>query len=62
MGPAIAGGRYGETPSLSALDPSGNLIHTVDYRSAYATVLDRWLEADADTILGAEYERLDVLA
>ncbi|MFV1961949.1 MAG: DUF1501 domain-containing protein [Acidimicrobiia bacterium] len=61
MGPAITGGRYGETPSLSSLDPSGNLVHTVDYRSVYATVLDHWLEADADTILGAEYERLDVL-
>ena len=62
MGPAVTGGRHGETPSLSSLDASGNLIHTVDYRSVYATVLDRWLEADADTILGAEYERLPVLA
>ncbi|MEE8407946.1 MAG: hypothetical protein V3S32_12460 [Acidimicrobiia bacterium] len=28
----------------------------------YVIVLDRWLEADADAILGAEYERLPVLA
>ena len=58
---AVSGGRYGESPSLTALDQSGNLVHTVDYRSVYATVLDSWLEADADTVLGSTYERLPVL-
>ena len=62
IGPAVDGGRFGETPSLTNLDTSGNLIHTVDYRSVYATVLDTWLEADADTVLGTEYERLPVFA
>lgn len=60
IGPAVNGGRFGETPSLTNLDSAGNLIHTVDYRSVYATVLDSWLEADADTVLGTEYERLPV--
>ena len=62
MGPSVVGGRHGETPSLTALDATGNPVHTVDYRSVYATVLDRWLQADADTILGASYERLEVFA
>ena len=61
IGPAVKGGRFGEPPSLDNLNSSGNLIHTVDYRSVYATVLDTWLEADADTVLGAQYERLPVI-
>ncbi len=62
IGPAVAGGRHGEPPSLTALDSTNNLIHTVDYRSVYASVLDQWLQADADTIMGAEYERLQLIA
>ena len=58
IGPGVAGGRYGDPPSLSRLDSSGNLIHTVDYRSVYATVLESWLESDADEVLGYGYERL----
>jgi len=60
IGPSVAGGRYGEAPSLTNLDQSGNLVHTVDFRSVYATVLDSWLEADADGVLGATYERLPI--
>ncbi len=61
IGPTVRGGRYGEAPDLSRLDPAGNLAHSVDYRSVYATVLDRWLQADADEVLGATYERLPLL-
>ena len=61
IGPSVAGGRYGEAPSLSNLDTSGNLVHTTDFRSVYATVLDSWFEADADSVLGATYERLPML-
>lgn len=60
IGPSVSGGRYGETPSLTALDTSGNLLHTVDYRTVYATVLDEWLGGDADSILDGAYERLGV--
>lgn len=62
IGQPVRGGRYGETPSLDRLDRSGNLVHTVDYRSVYATVLDQWLEADANTILDGEYERLGIFS
>ncbi len=58
IGSGVAGGRYGEPPSLTNLDTRGNLIHTVDYRSLYATVLDDWLSADSATILAAEFEPL----
>ena len=58
IGAGVAGGRYGEAPSLTNLDSRGNLIHTVDYRSVYASVLDGWLGAPATDLLGAAYETL----
>jgi uncharacterized protein (DUF1501 family) len=58
IGPAVVGGRYGESPSLSRLDRFGNPIHTVDFRSVYATVLDCWLQADADSVLGHSHDRI----
>lgn len=60
-GAPVTGGRFGEQPSLATLDETSNLIHTVDFRSVYATVLDSWLEVDADGILGRSYERLGFL-
>ena len=61
MGPAVGGGRYGEMPSLTSLDETNNMAHSVDYRSVYATMLDEWLEADADAVLGGSYERLGLI-
>ncbi len=58
---AIRGGRLGEAPDLTDLDANGNLRHTVDFRSLYASVLDTWLEADADEILQGTFERLPIL-
>lgn len=50
-------GFINETPDLNKLD-AGDLIHTVDFRNIYATLLDRWLGADADKILGSKFSRL----
>ncbi len=58
VGPAVQGGRYGETPSLRRLDADGNLIPTVDFRSLYASVLEGWLGAGAEDILRGSYESL----
>ena len=58
IGDAVAGGRHGEAPSLRSLDSNGNPVHRVDYRSVYASVLDEWLGADADSVLGGSFERL----
>ncbi len=62
LGDPVTGGRYGEPPDLDSLDNRGNLVHTVDYRSLYASVLDGWLDAPAGEILGADYERLPIFA
>lgn len=58
IGPRVAGGRYGEMPSLTKLDDGGNMIHTIDYRSLYASVLEGWMGAGHADILHAEYETL----
>lgn len=44
-------------PDLKNLD-DGDLIHQLDFRRIYATVLSNWLEADADKILGHSFEKL----
>ena len=65
FGPALAGkGFHGENPDLTTLDGTGNLQIGTDFRSIYATVLDKWLCLDADLtdeILGNSYDRLDGL-
>ena len=43
VGDPVAGGLYGEQPSLTALDGNKNLMRTVDFREVYSTVLDGWL-------------------
>jgi uncharacterized protein (DUF1501 family) len=44
-------------PNLADLD-AGDLKYSVDFKHVYATVLDKWLSAPADAILGASYPRL----
>jgi uncharacterized protein (DUF1501 family) len=58
IGSQVRGGFYGQLPSLQALDRRGNLVPTVDLRSVYATVLDSWLGADSNQILGGSFENL----
>lgn len=45
-------------PDLTNLD-DGDLKHTVDFKSVYATMLDKWLGADATAILGKKYQMMD---
>jgi uncharacterized protein (DUF1501 family) len=55
LGNPVNKGIYGEPPSLSNLDENGNLKYTVDFRSIYATVLDRWMGASSKDILGGSF-------
>ena len=43
-------GIHGKAPSLKDLD-SGDLKYTTDFRSVYATVLDKWLRTDSRKFL-----------
>ncbi|MGO9343198.1 MAG: DUF1501 domain-containing protein [Acidimicrobiales bacterium] len=53
-GPSVKGGWYGEPPSLSKLS-EGNSVYTTDFRSPYATVLDRILGVDPSAFLQGSF-------
>jgi uncharacterized protein (DUF1501 family) len=55
LGNAVTGGFFGEPPDLGNLDQTGNLKFTIDFRQVYATVLDRWLGASSQAVLGGSY-------
>jgi uncharacterized protein (DUF1501 family) len=60
IGDNVQGGIYGDYPSLTNLDGNGDLIHTVDFRQVYATVLEDWLQTDSTEILDASYNKFDL--
>jgi len=55
LGNNITKGVFGEPPSLTSLDANGNLKYTIDFRSVYATVLDRWMGASSHDVLGGSF-------
>jgi uncharacterized protein (DUF1501 family) len=61
LGGRVRGGLYGAAPALDRLDSNGNLPFAVDFRSYYATFLDRWWGIDAGRVLGAEFRPLDMI-
>lgn len=61
LGGAVRGGLYGAAPDLARLDGNGNLAHTVDFRSLYATALERWWGLDARAVLGGRFAPLELL-
>jgi uncharacterized protein (DUF1501 family) len=64
VGNAVKGGFYGDYPDLANLDRNKNMVFTVDFRSLYATLLERFLgntTAATDALLDASYPRLGFL-
>jgi uncharacterized protein (DUF1501 family) len=61
-GQRVNGGRfYGDEPSLTDLDSSGNLKPTTDFRSVYATLLEQVLGTDSRAVLGASFPSIALL-
>ena len=60
-GGKVAGGIYGQAPQLNRLDGNGNLPFAVDFRSMYATVIDKWWGLDSDKILQGKFAPLDLV-
>jgi uncharacterized protein (DUF1501 family) len=58
IGGGVRGGMYGDHPSLTDLD-FGNLKWHTDFRSVYATVLQRWLGVASEPVLGASFDTLN---
>ena len=55
IGNPVKGGIYGQSPSLTDLDATGNLKFSVDFRSIYQEILGGHLGADPKEILGATF-------
>lgn len=53
-------GLYNNVPDLSDLD-EGDLKYSVDFKNVYSTILDNWLQANSNQILGGKYEHLPFL-
>ncbi|HJN07582.1 MAG TPA: DUF1501 domain-containing protein [Pirellulaceae bacterium] len=60
FGNQVNGGLHCEHPSLTEL-VKGDLDMSVDFRQVYATVLDGWLGASSEQVLGKGFEPLDLL-
>jgi uncharacterized protein (DUF1501 family) len=60
LGTPVAGGLYGERPSLTDL-VKNNFKYTTDFRQVYATMVEGWLGAPAEVVLGGRYEEIPLL-
>ncbi|MGP1346593.1 MAG: DUF1501 domain-containing protein [Phycisphaerales bacterium] len=58
-GPMVRAGVHGGHPSLTDLDDGDLKFHT-DFRSVYATILEKWLVADSTAVLGKKFSTLPV--
>ena len=60
IGDSIKGGLYSEYPSLEPdkWARGEDLAHTYDFRGAYATLLEQWLEIEAAPIVNGNFEQL----
>jgi uncharacterized protein (DUF1501 family) len=59
-GTRVKGGLAGAYPGLDKLD-DGDLMHTVDFRSVYATLLEKWLGCEAEKVLGEKFPLLELV-
>jgi len=63
VGTRVKGGHFGEVPSLTQLDETGNQRHTTDFRRVYASLIEGWLgHADSAALLYGRYETLPLWA
>ena len=61
IGGGVKGGLYGQHPDLAHLN-IGNLPFSTDFRSVYATVIERWLGRPSAAIVGGTFSPLTALA
>ncbi len=54
-------GIYNSFPNLSDLDDNGDLKFEIDFRTIYATVLNKWLEVSDEKVLNKSFKQLDFI-
>jgi uncharacterized protein (DUF1501 family) len=60
LGGGVKPGIYGRQPSLTQLN-DGDLLYNVDFRSVYATVLDKWMRAPSEMVLKRKFATMDFI-
>jgi uncharacterized protein (DUF1501 family) len=66
-GEPVNGGRYGQTPDLTAIHRQNQSYYvpfdgrSTDFRRVYATVLERWLQVPSGPVLGGSFAPLGAL-
>jgi uncharacterized protein (DUF1501 family) len=60
VGGSAKPGTFGKYPSLTDLD-RGDLKFQTDFRSVYGTVLEHWLNAPSDVVLGRKFPILPIV-
>ena len=63
VGERVKGGLYGEYPSLqqNRLEDGGDLLHNLDFRSVYSTIMGSWMGLDPAPIVGGNFETVNFL-
>ena len=54
-------GLYNNMASLSDLDDNGDLKFEIDFRTIYATVLNKWLDVNDEKVLNKSFRQLDFI-
>ncbi len=62
VGKHVKGGHYGTPVDLVKLDAGDNLLHTTDFRRAYATMIQGWMGGNAAKVLKGEFEPFPIFA
>ncbi len=63
IGGDVAGGLYGDFPSLREEDHlEGDMHFNNDFRTTYSTILDRWLHVDPVPITHGTFEQFDFIS
>ena len=62
IGGSVNGGMYGQYPSLKEAEQlDGDMRANNDYRSTYATIVERWMGLDAPSIVNGQFEQFDFI-
>ena len=58
IGKGVKGGQYGEYPSTQPADlDQGDLVPGMDFRSVYTTLVEDWMDLDAMSVVGGNFEK-----
>jgi uncharacterized protein (DUF1501 family) len=60
VGGGLRGGLYGTHPVLDRLD-NGDAIYTVDFRSVYTTIIEKWFDRSTQGVIAGTFPILPLL-